>query len=713
MFKKWIVFSASLLLTSGILAPLSAWSVKQDMTKNLNQTAQQATSKLTTNSNFLQSTNITHFNVKDTPGQIVAKIKQDHIFVPYGTNPITTNPQTLLAIKNALQKANPALTSADMQDITIQGTSVSQLSSLHYTMLTAIVTDGSAFNIKQIYVELANKPSPAVSIYNPDYQVNQFNIDYSYDDDVFLKCLVYNPLTKTVTFDSSRLTDPRDQADYQQMAKTNNIKPDLVLLNRYLQNNFLRYNPQGHIPSRQELLSNNAFSDKQTLIVQNTAIAASDNSIGDYLTFHMHWDGFSVVLKKIINAVIAHLLLHLISPMLAKAPVKLFKSIAEYASKLKEFVTKYVTQIVTEFDLDVDDVSTEIPGIGEIIDGIEMVLSAIIASESISTVLGYFENSVENLTLKNYVNENSGFKKKMTAKNHYIFQLPGNLSSLMNYTMSINVRLSSLFEGQSVTGTSQWNHSVLLPSALGPSKIKNVSLESPSMISGNPSDFTIAVTKEYLDELNDDLSFPTSGFTKLNQVFHQQQWQNYANFKNADKPIFTALQNFDHQSLWIVPIHHMAVIHIRLINGSYQIVWSNLTTSKLKVALPESKDGELNASIIGENNLTHLLINERVSSQIMTRWVWVSHNWNALKNYPSYKPYLNAWAYFKKNVLGASHINNYQVCATDLLGALNQLTLSSTHLIQISHILNTKIAPAQILSVYFNNVTQNIDIQSD
>ncbi len=178
----------------------------------------------------------------------------------------------------------------------------------------------------------------------------------------------------------------------------------------------------------------------------------------------------------------------------------------------------------------------------------------------------------------------------------FSFNLTNN-SPILNHS-----QLLAHYQGEMVFNTKTQNfhlinHPFANPYQYVPGFYTSTLIE-PSIIYGNPkqdyvNDFTIISTSQDLDKLDDDLSVATTGDLPLSKVFARQLWKNYLKFKSKAVPILTALRNFEKQSLWIVPSKNMAVIHIKLINNQYKIVWSNLNNQKDKNSL--LSDGGINS----------------------------------------------------------------------------------------------------------------------
>ncbi len=79
-------------------------------------------------------------------------IAEVDITVPAGTNPDTTNKDTITAIKNSLQKANPTLTSGDLKTITLFGTTLTPGAAV---FVRADINVGAAEDFKGLNVTLA------------------------------------------------------------------------------------------------------------------------------------------------------------------------------------------------------------------------------------------------------------------------------------------------------------------------------------------------------------------------------------------------------------------------------------------------------------------------------------------------------------------------------------------------------------------------------
>ncbi len=83
---------------------------------------------------------------------IKAKITNVDLIAPAGTNPDTTNKDTIAAIKKALQTANPAVTSDDLATITFASTTLQVDIGV---LVTATITVGSATDTVDLNVKLA------------------------------------------------------------------------------------------------------------------------------------------------------------------------------------------------------------------------------------------------------------------------------------------------------------------------------------------------------------------------------------------------------------------------------------------------------------------------------------------------------------------------------------------------------------------------------
>lgn len=85
---------------------------------------------------------------------------------------------------------------------------------------------------------------------------NPQRINHCYRDDIFLKSLAYDEHQQQLISTIQPLHDPSDRKEYHQMQKigTLKMKNSLVLLNRYLANGLLQYNPHGYLPTKNNLM---------------------------------------------------------------------------------------------------------------------------------------------------------------------------------------------------------------------------------------------------------------------------------------------------------------------------------------------------------------------------------------------------------------------------------------------------------------------------
>ncbi len=688
MFKNFIIASASLLMASGILTSTAAWNTQQQEAKSIS-TAQKTQSVGNT---FNHTVNSTQQSLQDSPQQILNKIKHDHMYVPNGTNPDATSPQTLAAIKTALQNANQALTKTDMQHIKIFSNPGTNLSEENYTIVTCYAIVGSAFMAKNIFVEIAKNVSKTINLYNPLFGVNKYNSESSYLDDIFLKGLNYNASAKTVTFNRAKLTG-QDLVDYEnQMAPTHNINPGLVLLNRYLHNGFLAYNPQGYIPPRQALLSDSSSSLQTVISVSNTCQKQINarSSLSDWIKLDMHWDRVNITLGyKLMNPIVHALSKSVIAKVLAAAGV----ASSFFANLIDAIHTSVeLSEMDIAFDLIaiISEATEEFPYLSLIMDAITAVIDVIAMSAIIDSLIDMIKQTFEIIF---NVSDNP-LVENLTAQQY----------SIVWYSLTFSIHFFELWKS-TISETTTKNPNLTFPSTLTPS-LFNPSLGVTSFISGNENDFTIVASSDQLSQLCWAIN-PSRG-NDTRELFKLMEWGNYDNFKNLK---VSDLYHLGTSVSWAlqIPEYHMAVIHVKKINQKYQIVWTNLDNSKGKTSL-KGAGLELDTSFIGENIQNNILINESIYQKIITRYLWCKNNWNVIKNSAMSHNYLTWQAYFENYVIAQNGINQDNVSMANLEALLNTLTSYFGNLVKMSH---SAEASSQLYSIYFNQQTNNLNIQTN
>ena len=722
MFKSIIISLSALSLgLSGLTSSIDAIKNHNYFTNQITKTISKHSQQLQIN-NTIQPVNRQNTFQQDSPQTIINDIANDHIIVPFGTNPLISDPTTQNAIKIALQQANPKITNADLKLIFISpDTQGETLSSTNYNPVTVVAKLGAQFATKQIYVKIASQPAPAINLYNPTTSSSGLN-SYTYnpyDDDVFLKSLVYNPNTKTVVSNSTNLQG-QDLSDYGIMQKSGNITPGLVLLNRYLHNGFLIYNAHGYIPVRATLATDQNASQKQTLITVNPQLSnANGVNIGDYVQLDLHWDGATIKLMwHLIGEVVAHLLSDAIDTAIGISGFAILKNIV---TSLYELLTTDVVTAAVELNVAVDAAVDEIPAIGLLIAGFLAIVTTMLVSDAIEVLQDLIESTFQNNNFRSYVYEN--WKKQHPSKKQlpsdftdmnikYIAAMPPHLSSLMHYNLTFNLRFSSLITNNLVSGNAQWNQGVLLPHFIAPSHF-NPSLNTPSFITGNTSDFTIVANADDLDNLDTWIGqYPASGNSIA--LFKRIGWNSSDELKLAAGLTNQTLRNLqDKPTAWQIPENHFAVIHVQKnTQNKYQIVWSNLANEQTKQALLVSKKGYIAASFINENSFNNITIDESVYLKILARYMWCKNNWSTLRTNPQMQQYKNWTNYFANKVLIPSKVNlyNYNHNYTTIENAMEILGNTFSNGVKMSR---TIISSAQLYSIYFNSGSSAINIQTD
>ena len=713
MFKSIIISLSALSLgLSGLTSSIDAIKNHNYFTNQITKTISKHSQQLQIN-NTIQPVNYQNTFQQDSPQTIINDIANDHIIVPFGTNPLISDPTTQNAIKIALQQANPKITNADLKLIFISpDTQGEMLSSTNYNPVTVVAKLGAQFATKQIYVKIASQPAPAINLYNPTTSSSGLNsYPYNpYDDDVFLKSLVYNPNTKTVVSNSTNLQG-QDLSDYGIMQKSGNITPGLVLLNRYLHNGFLIYNAHGYIPVRATLATDQNASQKQTVITVNPQLSnANGVNIGDYVQLDLHWDGATIKLMwHLIGEVVAHLLSDAIDTAIGMSGFVILGNIIE---SIVEYLTTGVVTAAVELNEAVDAAVDEIPAIGPLIAGFLAIVTVMLVSDSIEVLQNLIESTFQNINFRKYVYEHWSkqyppLPSNFTAKNPnhiYITVMPLHSSRLMHYSLTFNLRFSSLITNNLVSGNAQWNQSVALPSFIAPSHF-NPSLNTPSFITGNTNDFTIVANADDLKRITQDVD--PGGVSTIAELFKELQWDNLASFPGLTLQDLNELN--DHPTAWQIPENHFAVIHVKKMNNQYQIIWSNLANQQTKQSLPGR---EINASFINEGNLNNITIDESVYLKILTRYMWCRNNWPTLETDPQVRQYKNWTNYFVHKVLIPSKVNlyNYSNNYTAIENAMEILGNTFSNGVKMSR---TIISSTQLYSIYFNSGSNTINIQTD
>ncbi len=95
---------------------------------------------------------------QDTPKAVINKIKNKNISVPKGTNPSTTNPATVTALNQALQTANPTLTSQDLTTLSYSSTTLEVGQAVSVTVTSQ--STGAPSAQANLQVTLATQPAP-------------------------------------------------------------------------------------------------------------------------------------------------------------------------------------------------------------------------------------------------------------------------------------------------------------------------------------------------------------------------------------------------------------------------------------------------------------------------------------------------------------------------------------------------------------------------
>ena len=730
--KKIIASLASITLgISATLTTTSAWKFNDTYDSNTNPYFENLAKKANNAEDkkmysHMAQRNPYHQYKTDDPQTIINDITIDHFLVPKNTNPNVNNPQTLATIKKYLQKNNPKLSDNDMKYIELSpGTFSEKLSPSLYSSINVAAVEGSASDFTTIYVKLDSLPTPskAVNLYNPDLpSTDSLTLEKSYYDDVFLKSLVYNPTNKSVTSSQSKLTDPQDIKDYQAMAKTGNIVQGLSLVNRYLQSNFIKYNKNGIIPTREQLQKN----VQQTLITKtplsDKTASNSGASLSDYIDFKLHWWGFELTLKpKLISEILNEIMQDAIKREAEKLGWDPKDVKTSHGLVTDAFATATATGFgIKFFDLGakilaaIDSLMATIPAVGEAVDGvISPILIAILGAATL-LIVGMLIHALWSNTYKKDSSDSSGIythpKTYFEAlDNLEKGEFSGTPTMFLPDTRDSGIHMGLTIEYHFVDF---WNTHMsiyftpdieILPDSLEPSNFSS-SLHKPSTITGNANDFTIAVGYNDLANLSDYLTEPET--QTLPKLFAAMDWKNVANFKGLTVPDLESLQ----KTAWQLPNKgYMALIHVIKTNGIYHIAWTNLDNDQDKHSLLEP-DGDLTASFLNENNngsqLLNTFTNQQVYDNIVMRYKWIEANWDEIKTGKQVTE-KTAQQYFQDTVLNVNHLNLYQTKLNDVINSMEVMTDVFKNSVAASYLLKPKTKgkaiDSTIMNIYWSN----------
>ena len=662
--------------------------------------------------------NTNHHNYKsDSAQEIINKIINKHFSVPSDTNPDVSNTQTIKTIKSYLQKNNSGLTDADLNYIQfVPLTPGQKLNTATETNLLLLAKVGSNTATTYIYVKLAAQASPAINLFNPLITPNNYSAAINaYYDDVFLKTLAWNDSQHAqVISNKNKLSDPQDIADYKKMiANPVAIKKCLLILNRYLRNGFLKFDPNGNIPKRNQLLTLPATTSKQTVIT--TSIPTSDVgigfSIGDYLSFDMHWDHINVNLKP---AFVGSIIKAFINAQIDKVvPPGKFLKYETFGSKFTDLKTRLIASMAAgalEFIDHLNELIEITCGGNEefavILTVILDVISATIAGQIIAAVINimpslcdYIDkwcgNDVSNFPYNNYTNP---YDPKKDDKLLFNFSKSSNQVIAMGININIDYFLPMFSPHLFSFYIAKTN--LKIPTPLNPSKF-SPSLNTASSITGKggpSSDFTLCLSSPNWETFKDVYQDPTSTIARLfNSVDLNKNKEQY--FTKAD---FQAIINGATHFAGL-DTNNFAVFHV----VNRKVVWTNLDSNKAANALKLSNNGEsstLTASFINENNNTNVLINQNIYLKIENVFVYAYENWKYLK---LHVPEISWQQYAVDYSFKQSSINTYNLNTTALVTVMTNLASNFSFNIDTSH-LNQNLSP--IMNIYCNNFAFPVQI---
>ena len=607
----------------------------------------------------------------DSPNQIISRIINTRFLVPINTNPDILNTQTYKTIKQYLQDANHDLSDKDLSFIHFQPLASNNLNNQTYTDIELDAIEGAARATTTISVKIATTVAAAINLYSPilgEASSSFKGIDYK--DNVFLKTLQMTGNKKTVISNGNLLTDANDKADYQSMLKSHALQPGLVLLNKYLNNGLLKFDPHGYVPPRDSSI--NAVNKKQSVITLNssgTSIKNIEFSVGDYVKIDIHWNYVNITLQ----------------PKMVSAIIKEFinKGLTDFVGKsINNVVTKIVTKLIIKLEILDLEVDGEIDAIGSESGPFDAIISGVSAviTQLITAGIGeWLDNNFKHF----YEDIKGGPNAKIS-----LFGLgddPGlGLTLSINYFLIWNDRIG-------VTETRKWSSLTIPASPIQPSFF-NASLKQPTTLSGTGENFTVAIGNDDFYSLENLLSKPDAS---LESIFNLFGW-NVERIKSEKftKNLFMSLLKYTS-----IPPGHFAVFHI--VSG--KVVWTNLIhDGKADYSLKVAQDGNLSCSFINENGITNMLVNEKIYLNISSRLQWVKSNWKYIQNSVSES---NWQQYFEDRVINQNGINQYQLNYGDLETSLQYLSTMFAYQVKMSHGVNSSLLSTsypQLMDIYYN-----------
>ena len=632
-----------------------------------------------------------HHNYKsDSAQEIINKIINKEFMVPNDTIPNANNPQTIKTIKQYLQKNNSNLTDADLNCITL--TSLipgAKLQTSSETGFSVFVQVGSDNATTFIHVKLSAQPVASINLYSPLVgPTNNYSLESDYYDDVFLKTLTKDNTGQLIS-DPNKLSDAQDKTDYAYMAKQNCINQGLVMLNRYIDNKFLKFTAGAYIPPRPSLL-NNTNAEKQKVITLTNQF--STINISNLLSLDFHWDHISVNLKP---ALMANVIKDFIN--ISISDVLKNNNYAKWTDVSSKFKTDMTIRCVA-FNYAVSRVFELIPEVGVVLGPIIEIILEIISEQIVGGIMKLMYSAtdtsltpppshiVNNLDQLWYSHCPGYPEKQPSAKDGILFKIPHDKAAI---PIGINMRISYAFPLllSKFGGVYMDNSTAQLADAITPSKF-NTSLQKPSVITGNSNDFTLAINGADVKTIYVAFEFNYTIEELFNALnLDPNKVQNYQ--LNDFKDIYNHNYNFSSSDVSIV-------FHI----VNQKVVWTNINNSA-EDALP-TPDGNLVTSFIKENNTTNLLVNSSIINKIQSDIIYAKTNWNTLKNTPNVKShhftiYEQYIAYYD---FGQNNINKYQINAVALVDKLTSISNGFANGVKMSY-LNSGIP--KIMNIYYSD----------
>ena len=662
--KKTIIFSITLLTTTSALLTVdgSKWMHQQNYWSSATP-KKSFTSAINTHSKY--SSQLQHNRIKNqiNLNSILSKITQTHLLVPANTDPNLQTSATIETIKQKLGTNNPQLTNEELNTIRISALLPHEkLTDQHYNTLIVAIKTTSSWSTKFIYVKLALNFGVAINLYTPLLYSsvgvrNPQRINHCYRDDIFLKSLAYDEHQQQLISTIQPLHDPSDRKEYHQMQNigTLKMKNSLVLLNRYLANGLLQYNPHGYLPTKNNLMQ--VKIPKQQSIITLASKWNQNFRISDYLTIDLHWDRVSITLKpRLMNKIFLHLINIAILRILGATTI--FRlAFRVFINRVKIIINNMLEALGIEASLVVDEAAAEIPGVGEIIMAVATTIILIIVDHIINEILIilkkiYYSSDFAPKLLRKIITTGKFGHHAIDENQHYLYVVPDvNGESLLDFSLTIDIPffLPLFFAG--IHLNVELNPSIIAWNTITPSQFDS-SLGVGSSITGDGNDLTIMVSYSYLDQLRKSLW----DHNDKDDLFLHCSWKNIGQFKELNVEALSTWFDNTYQKMewgWVDP-GHMTVIHLKKINGEYQAVWTNLDSKKGSNSLAMTW-GSLSSLIIKINGEMH--------------W-WVSKNllvniYDTLRYFQKAKVFLD-----KNNALNLQCTSQYNLKQTQIFNII-------------------------------------------